>query len=219
MHKLIKKARDFASEAHYGQLYGDDLPYTHHLYMVDRELTKAGVRSSVLRSAAWLHDVIEDTPVTQAEVRREFGAEIADIVQRLTNPLGGNRAWRHSQSYPKIADHPGATTVKLADRCANIIHGVRTKSSLVSMYIREHDKFLDAMLPMSSWQLSPDTDSYSKSKYRFHGSVQKLRYRLVIEIMSSPIIFGWHILDNGPAVDTSEFLLSGHDRKSIGDRK
>ena len=51
-----------------------------------------------MRAAAWLHDVVEDTPATFEELEREFGPEVTRLVRELTevsrSPSDGNRAAR-----------------------------------------------------------------------------------------------------------------------------
>ena len=81
-------------------------------------------------SAALLHDVVEDTPVTVADVEREFGKEIAAIVDGLTKiaklPNSGSNQDRQVGSYRKlllsIAKDARVIIVKLADR----LHNMRT---------------------------------------------------------------------------------------------
>jgi len=59
-HKLVERARRFALKAHAGQMYGDK-PYSVHFDGVEEVLIEYNHISSVLRAAALLHDVIEDT--------------------------------------------------------------------------------------------------------------------------------------------------------------
>src|SRR5512137_989558 len=65
---LLKKAYVFAARAHKGQTRRSGEPYLSH----------------PLEVAAMLHDVLEDTEVTAAEVRENFGGEVADLVDGVT---------------------------------------------------------------------------------------------------------------------------------------
>jgi len=84
--------------------------------------------------AALLHDVVEDTKITIADVEREFGKDIAAIVDGLTKiaklPAGGSQEERQVESYRKlllsIAKDARVIIVKLADR----LHNMRTLQSL-----------------------------------------------------------------------------------------
>ncbi|EGH43533.1 hypothetical protein PSYPI_14543, partial [Pseudomonas syringae pv. pisi str. 1704B] len=83
---LYNKAWLFASHAHVGQkMTGSDLPYTTHVAMVANELIFAHREESVgaleiALPTALLHDVLEDTPVTQDELAEAFGVEVASAV-------------------------------------------------------------------------------------------------------------------------------------------
>lgn len=133
----ISKARQFAYKAHGNQCYGDGLPYVVHLQAVDSVLLSFGLNDCNLRMAAWTHDVLEDTNETYEHLLEEFGDFVANIVACVTEPKGGNRRWRHEQTYPKIAENAGAILVKLADRIANVEFG----GKLVDMYRKEQEEF------------------------------------------------------------------------------
>lgn len=134
---LIKKARDFAIQGFekIGKKY-NDLPFFVHLSDLQFVLSSFGITDSKVLAAAWLHDTVEDTPTTIDEIEAMFGAEVADIVDRVTNPKGGNRASRHAVSYPKIAQSDNAVRVKLADRISNVSSG-----KMFGMYAKEHAYF------------------------------------------------------------------------------
>jgi len=133
---LVAMARLTAQVAHTGQHYGQGLPYIVHLYSVATVLRRFGVADSDLLAAAYLHDILEDTPMSNEELRRDFGDSIADIVDRVTNPKGGTRKEKHVFSYPRISESTSATTLKVADRIANVESG-----DLHDMYLREYPEF------------------------------------------------------------------------------
>ena len=74
-------------------------------------------------AAALLHDTIEDTSVTEADVKKEFGDRIAKLVVELTDiskPEDGNRATRKAMDRDKLAKvSDDAQTIKLADLISN----------------------------------------------------------------------------------------------------
>jgi (p)ppGpp synthase/HD superfamily hydrolase len=121
---------------HADQKYGV-LPYTHHLQDVERVLVEFGYTDLTLRTAAWLHDVVEDTPTKLKEIYEAFGDEVAELVNAVTNEPGPSRKVRAALTYPKIRASDNATRLKLADRIANVRSGGR----LVEMYRKEHDDF------------------------------------------------------------------------------
>ena len=79
----IKKAYDYASAKHAGMMRGTGEPYICHPLRVARLVAEWGFESDVIM-AALLHDVIEDCDTTLAEIREQFGSNVADIVDVVT---------------------------------------------------------------------------------------------------------------------------------------
>ncbi len=80
---LVRKAFDFAFEAHRHQLRKSGEPYFIHCLEVARILTEMEM-DYITVIAGLLHDVVEDTGVTLDEVRDEFGDEVALLVDGVT---------------------------------------------------------------------------------------------------------------------------------------
>lgn len=116
---IAPQAYEFAVAAHEGQMYGD-LPYSAHLADVV-DVLSAYTASDELIAAAWLHDVIEDTKVTRAEIEGAFGRFVSSVVWACTGE-GYNRTSRNRSIYTKIGLFPSAAIVKVADRIANVEH-------------------------------------------------------------------------------------------------
>ncbi|MFD6401682.1 HD domain-containing protein [Nocardia sp. NPDC060249] len=131
------EAREFALAAHGDQRYGDH-PYVTHLAAVRGVLDDFGYGGE-LALAAWLHDVVEDTPVTAEDVELRFGREVLDLVWAVTG-IGPDRKARNRDAYNKIAAHPKAVILKLADRTANA-EASPPASSWMGMYRTEHPTF------------------------------------------------------------------------------
>ncbi len=125
MKPLPERARAFATHAHrrigHRRKYHGK-PYEVHLKEVARLV--AGVADDPeMVAAAWLHDVIEDTPATLEEVEAEFGHGVAELVEQLTDvtrPGDGARAARKALDRAHLAEaSPRAKTIKLADLIDN----------------------------------------------------------------------------------------------------
>ena len=139
---LILAAREFARRTHHGQTYGDGDFHTIHLTRVVAVLERFGETDPRLLAAAWLHDVLEDTPTTLEEVQAIVGEDVADLVQRLTDEKGGNRRERQEKTHVKIRGRTEAVRVKLADRIANVEYCVETSDTkLDGMYRKEYPRF------------------------------------------------------------------------------
>lgn len=138
-------AKEFAIKAHGEQKYGD-FPYATHLQAVVSVLDRFEVTHPNIIAAAWLHDVLEDTPTEWLDITENFGDDVADLVWAVTNEPGKNRKERMLKTYPKIRVFgPQAVTLKLADRIANVEHSIRHKTRHLEMYQREYPAFRYAL--------------------------------------------------------------------------
>ncbi|GGK61266.1 HD domain-containing protein [Nocardia camponoti] len=138
------RAREFAIAAHGDQRYGQ-YPYQHHLKAVRGVLADFGY-AGAHGAAAWLHDVIEDTPVTYEEVESRFGREVVDLVWAVTG-VGPDRKARVLDAYTKIVAYPPAVILKLADRTANA-EASPPDSAWMGMYRTEHASFKAHLGPL-----------------------------------------------------------------------
>ncbi|MCM8595789.1 HD domain-containing protein [Accumulibacter sp.] len=142
---MLDDARSFALAAHGEQKYGDR-PYAWHLEAVVDLLAPYGVEAQIL---GYLHDVVEDTPVTEHEIRERFGPLVAECVGLLTDPPGTTRAERKAGTYARLAGvdgpHELALVAKAADRLANVRCCVADqRQGLWETYRREHSAFRQA---------------------------------------------------------------------------
>jgi guanosine-3',5'-bis(diphosphate) 3'-pyrophosphohydrolase len=130
--ELLRTAFEMAAEAHKTMRRKSGEPYILHPLAVARicvEEIGLGVRSTI---CSLLHDTVEDTDITLDDVEREFGAEIARIVDGLTkisNVIDVN-ASQQAENFKKIlltlTDDPRVILIKLADR----LHNMRTLDSM-----------------------------------------------------------------------------------------
>lgn len=146
MSLLLVQARIFANLAHATQRYGTQ-PYVVHLDRVVELLKQTGYGDNEpLLVAGYLHDILEDTSMTTAEVEAQFGEHIRKTVELVTDPPGVNRKERKAKLYQKLADQPEAMAIKLADRCANLENCLEDTAkgdprSKLGMYFKEKDGF------------------------------------------------------------------------------
>jgi len=80
---LIRKAFDYAKDAHAGQVRDSGEAYFQHPYEVARILALLKVQSATI-TGALLHDVVEESKVTTKKIKEDFGAEIASLVEGVT---------------------------------------------------------------------------------------------------------------------------------------
>ena len=121
----VASAVEFAARYHGDQRRPTGAPYLEHLREALEVLVRgAGVTDSHILCAAVLHDVVEDTPCTLAEVRQAFGDRVAVLVDWVTIPDAADGADRKAvkEAYlRRLAGAPAdAILVKLADRASNV---------------------------------------------------------------------------------------------------
>src|SRR6187431_69498 len=132
--KLIRHAFEMAADAHKTMRRKSGEPYILHplaVAMICVEEIGLGVRSTI---CSLLHDTVEDTDISLEDVEREFGNEIARIVDGLTkisNVIDVN-ASQQAENFKKIlltlTDDPRVILIKLADR----LHNMRTLDHMKS---------------------------------------------------------------------------------------
>lgn len=126
--RLIKKALITAHEAHKGQIRDTGEAYIIHPVEVARILISFKADSATI-CAALLHDVVEDTPLKLNEIGKEFGEEVASLVDGVTKISAINFQSKEDYTAENIRKVLLATTkdirvilIKLADR----LHNMRT---------------------------------------------------------------------------------------------
>ncbi len=123
--ELIEKAYNFAKKAHEGQLRASGNPYFTHVVETAKNLARYGMDPTTI-AAGLLHDVIEDTPVTEEEMEKEFGKTIVFLVNGVTKlgKLKYRGRERHVESLRKfliaVAEDFRILMIKLADRLHNL---------------------------------------------------------------------------------------------------
>ncbi len=124
---LVQKALIYAEKAHKGQKRSSGEPYITHPKAVAGILQEISADDETL-AAALLHDTVEDTDVAMADIRKEFGATVARLVEGVTKVQKTERDLqpdeRSSAAIRKIFQVMGSDIrvifIKLADRLHNM---------------------------------------------------------------------------------------------------
>ena len=126
--KLIMKAYNFAEEKHHNQYRKSGESYIIHPLNVAYILAQIGLDDNTI-CAALLHDVVEDTDVTNEDIKKQFGEEIAEMVAgvtKLSNMQFTSVEEQQVEDYRKMFLAMGkdirVIILKLADR----LHNMRT---------------------------------------------------------------------------------------------
>jgi GTP diphosphokinase / guanosine-3',5'-bis(diphosphate) 3'-diphosphatase len=125
---LVRRAFEMSERAHAGQTRRSGEEFIHHPLGVARICAELHLDEQTI-AAALLHDVIEDTGSELEELRAEFGAEIAQLVEgvtKLTRISFQSREQAEAENYRKMivamAQDVRVILIKLADR----LHNMRT---------------------------------------------------------------------------------------------
>lgn len=122
---LILRACLFAENAHKGQLRKSGDPYYNHVFSTGVNLATLKMDAETI-AAGIMHDVLEDTPITNEEMEAEFGEHITKLVEGVTKlgKLKYSGTERHVESLRKffiaMADDIRVVVIKLCDRLHNI---------------------------------------------------------------------------------------------------
>ena len=145
----VQRAELFAQQAHkdHKRKYTGD-PYYVHLDEV-RNIVKGAGGSEDMQAAALLHDTVEDTSVTPADIMKEFGPHIAKLVVELTDiskPEDGNRATRKAMDRNNLAGASAeAQTIKYADLISNGKDIMQNDPKFAKVYMKEKADLLRVM--------------------------------------------------------------------------
>lgn len=151
---LSMRAKKFATDAH--AAINQVRKYTGQPYIVHPEevvgiITNLASRppTEEMLAAAWLHDVVEDTPHTIEEIKQLFGPKVAQYVEELTDvsrPEHGVRATRKAidRAHTALAS-PEAKTIKLADLISNTVSIAEHDPGFALVYMAEKELLLGVL--------------------------------------------------------------------------
>lgn len=112
---VVDLAMAVALREHNGQVNKHDgEAYITHVHRVATHVRDRGL-DETHQAVAWLHDVLEDTAYTAAELSRSFSAEIVAAVLALTKVKGQT----NEEYYSALRDNPIAARVKISDMIDN----------------------------------------------------------------------------------------------------
>ncbi|NRA98476.1 MAG: bifunctional (p)ppGpp synthetase/guanosine-3',5'-bis(diphosphate) 3'-pyrophosphohydrolase [Rhodobacteraceae bacterium] len=150
--KLIRRAYEYGRQMHDGQFRQSGEPYFSHPASVAAILTEQNLDDATIVTAL-LHDTIEDTRSTYSEIEREFGHEIAELVDgvtKLTNLQLSSTETKQAENFRKLfmamSKDMRVILVKLADR----LHNMRTiKSMKAEKQAQKARETMDIFAPLA----------------------------------------------------------------------
>ena len=129
---LVTKAYEYAKKMHEGQTRASGEPYYTHPVEVAQILAEMRMDTTTIVTAI-LHDTVEDTPVTLADLKREFSPEVSELVNgvsKLTRIESQTVEGKQAENFRKLllamSEDIRVLLVKLADR----LHNMRTMDAI-----------------------------------------------------------------------------------------
>ena len=189
---VLRRAVATALKAHAGQRRVSGEPYVRHSLAVAQILADLGLDHETL-AAAILHDVVEDTGVGLDDLKRDFGARVAGLVDGVTKmkviqefqsePSGSRRESAQAESLRKMllamAEDVRVVFIKLADR----LHNMRTLSALPEeKQLRIARETMDIFAPLANrlgiWQMKWELEDLA---FRY---LEPASYRQIAEFLA-----------------------------------
>jgi len=174
----IEKAAYFAIKAHSGQKRASGEDYVNHTFAVAAIVHELGLDSDVV-IAALLHDTVEDTDVTLAQLTKNFGKDVAslvngvtkmEVIQEFTDTESNRRKSKQeakAESLRKMmlamVDDVRVVLIKLCDR----LHNMRTLGAVkVEKQKRVATETLEIFSPLANrlgvWQIKWELEDFIK---------------------------------------------------------
>lgn len=149
---MEEEALEFARKAHGDQQrkYNQE-PYIEHPKRV-AEIVRIVPHTTEMICAAYLHDVVEDTPVSIQDIKRKFGSKVAKLVEELTdeyvkeNYQHLNRRKRKKKEVERQAEiSPESKTIKLADVIDNTRDIIKNDKNFAQRYVPEMESLTEVL--------------------------------------------------------------------------
>ena len=208
--ELVRRAYAYAAEAHGDQRRVSGGPYIEHPAAVALLIAQLGMDPATI-AAAMLHDVPEDTSRTNDDIRREFGDEIARLVEGVTklSQFSGKSSDEHQaenirKMFLAMADDLRVVVIKLADR----LHNMRTLGALPpEKQARISRQTMEIYAPLAHrlgiWQIKWELEDLS-FKY-----IEPEHYRELAELLASRRTVRERFIDRTMKVLSEELEKAG----------
>ena len=141
---ILLKAKEFATKWHQGQMSESGIPYVMHPIWVADHLD-----SELDKIVGYLHDILEDTDVSEEEIEKEFGSNVLEILKILTKQNGED----YLTYIDRVRQNDVASRVKICDLKHNM--DLSRKINITDYdYFRINNKYIPAYRMLTGHSLS-----------------------------------------------------------------
>lgn len=168
------KAVNLAEELHKNTFRKSGEPYISHPCRITNALISLGINDEDILIGSMLHDVLEDTDVTEEVLSGYFGEDATRIIKLVTKEKGVSI----DNYYKNISECKKATIVKIADRCHNVSTMYFFNEEKMKEYIEETEKYV---LPMCTFMCNecPEVADYLYTmKYQIESILETSKFFL-----------------------------------------
>lgn len=150
MNEKLELARELMVKAHKGQTRWDGRPYFVHPAKVVALLQKFGIHDEDVLSAGYLHDVLEDTKLSEQVIEDQFGDRVLGLVKELTFQKGSDE--QYLEQVKKLSYQ--AQQIKIADILANITDQGKKSQHYIDKRLKALAILLECQIPIDDFYLN-----------------------------------------------------------------
>jgi (p)ppGpp synthase/HD superfamily hydrolase len=172
------RAFEFASRWHNGTRKDGSPEFSHQIWQANFVRTLDGIllNTETQVCVAFLHDVVEDYPVSLTDIRDAFGDTVAGAVEKISKVVGGNKK-SNEEYFARMSDCPFASLGKGVDRMHNhqTMPGAFTVEKQKS-YIVETEEWILPMLKRARRMFPEQEAAFENVKHNLLMQIELLQH-------------------------------------------
>lgn len=175
-HKALR-AMEFAARYHTGTRKDGTPEFSHQIWQAQylRTISSSLIHPQACLTVCFLHDVVEDHPVSLQDIAKRFGKRIAASVDRISKVVEGVKK-DEKVYFAELAKDPIASICKGADRIHNHASMIGAFSRLKQLsYMDETEEDILPMLKQARHLFSEQEEAYENIKHILMGQIMLIR--------------------------------------------
>ena len=173
-HNDAIKAITIAEKYHFGAKRKSSEPYISHPIRIANALISIGITDEKVIIATILHDVLEDTNMTEFELLNVFDKDVVEIIKLVTK----KKDYSNDEYYNAISKNKYASIVKIADRCHNVSTMYFFNDDKIKNYIEETEKYIIPLCSTVSNNYPEVSNEIYYMKYHLESILETAKFFL-----------------------------------------